>query len=161
VNTLLLASTLAGLPPSEAVLMAFHQACNVGELRLSPSEVEVIDGTNSPTPGGIWDWGRPKRLTSLRLKYPRNTYIFIGEYEPKYAGQMARVCEVYSDQISYEDAERAFLSGVHKPTKNWPYRTRSSNRFEIDRPKDGYRKRLFLLDAGWVIMETGLYKAPH
>ena len=157
----LLASTLSGLPPSEAVLQAYHLACNVGQLQLDPSEVEVIDGKHRPTPGRLDEWGRPTKITSLRLKYPRKTYIFIAEYEPRYAPQMARVCEVYSGAITREDAERGFLSAVQKPMKNWPYSSRFSNSFEIDRPKEGFKKRLILFETGWVIMETGLYKAPH
>ena len=121
----------------------------------------MIDGRHRPTPGWLSDWGKPKRVTALRLKYPRYTYIYIGEYEPKYAPQMARVCEVYTDAITRDDAERGFLSAVRKPAKDWPYSSWRSNRFEIDRPKEGFKKRLMFFDAGWVMLETGLYKEPH
>jgi len=160
---MLVASTLSGLPPSEAVLMAYHQACNIGQLKLDSSEAELSDGTSRPTPGSLlYEWGSPKRLTTIRLKYPRVTYIYIAEYEPKYAAQMTRVCEVYSNAITRDDAERGFLSAVRKPQPSWERFSPSYRRIlEIDRPKEGFKKRLILLDAGWVIMETGLYKAPH
>ena len=161
--SLLLASALSGLPPSEAVLMAYHLACNVGQLQLDPSEAKVFDETGSPTPGPLlYAWGSPKKLTSIRLKYPRTTYILIAEYEPKYAQQMARVCQVESNAITREDAERGFLSAVHHPTVTWDRETPHFHMtLEIDRPKEGFKKRLMIFDDGWVILETGLYKERH
>jgi hypothetical protein len=159
---LLLASALSALPPSEAVLTVYHQACNVGELRLDPSEAELIDGKRYSTPYPLRQWGSPVTLTYIKLKYPRETKIAIATYHPKYPQQMATVCEVYTNAITREDAERAFLSGVDKPAFGQDLNpARANTPFEIDRPKEGFRKRLIFRDAGWVIMETGLYKAPH
>jgi hypothetical protein len=156
-------STLSGLPPSEAVLMAYHMACNLGELRLDPSEATVSDGTNGSTPFSLSvTWGKPKTLTYVTLNYPRYTSILIATYQPKYPQQMRRVCQVKSNAITREDAERGFLAGVEKPnvTRDMnPARARTP--FEIDRPKEGFKKRLMFYDAGWVVMETGLYKEPH
>ena len=160
---LLLMSSLSGLPPSEAVLMAYHMACNVGELRLDPSEAAVSDGKDRSTPFSLsWKWGTPKTLTYISLKYPRSTYIIIATYNPKYPQQMARVCQVESNAITRQDAERGFLSAVQKPNVTRDYRHMGENPpFEIDRPKEGFRKRLMFFDAGWVVMETGFYKEAH
>jgi hypothetical protein len=160
--SLLIASALSGLPPSEAALMAYHLACNVGELRLDPSEAEVIDGKRYSTPYPLWQWGSPATLTYFELKYPPNTEIAMATYNPKYPQQMARVCEVYTNAITREDAERAFFSGVNKPSATRDLNpARANTPFEIDRPKEGFRKRLIFRDAGWVILETGIYKEPH
>jgi hypothetical protein len=70
---------------------------------------------------------------------------------------MARVCQVETDAITREDADRAFLSGVRQPKVSAnPRQPR-----QIDRPKEGYEKRLMFFDDGWVVMETGLYKERH
>ena len=160
--SLLLASTLGGLPPSEAVLTAYHMACNVGELRLDPSEATIFDGKKRSTPFSLSvQWGVPETLTYISLKYPPSTNIVLATYKPKYAQQMARVCQVASNAITREDAERGFLSAVEKPNMTRSLRPGVGNVFEIDRPKEGFRKRLIFYDAGWVIMETGLYKAAH
>ena len=143
--------------------MAYHLACNVGELHLDPSEATVFDGKDGSAPFALAvTWGVPDTLTYIELKYPRTTYIIIATYKPKYPQQMARVCQVETNAITQIDAERAFLSAVQKPNVTQdldPGRARPP--LEIDRPKEGYHKRLMFLDAGWVIMETGLYKAPH
>ena len=144
-------------------MMAYHLACNVGELRLDPSEATVSDGKDSSTPYTLAvTWGVPEKLTYINLKYPASTYIIIATYKPKYPQQMAKVCQVETNAISRVDAERAFLSAVQKPNVRRdldPGYARPP--LEIDRPKEGFRKRLMFFDAGWVVMETGLYKAPH
>ena len=144
-------------------MMAYHLACNVGELRLDPSEATISDGKDGSTPYTLAvTWGVPEKLTYISLKYPTSTYIIIATYKPKYPQQMARVCQVETNVISRVDAERAFLSAVEKPNVTQdldPGRARPP--LEIDRPKEGFRKRLMFFDAGWVVMETGLYKAPH
>ena len=143
--------------------MAYHMACNVGELRLDSSEATVSDGKKNRTPYSLSvHWGVPESLTYVSLKYPRHTTIVIATYKPKYPKQMARVCQVHSNAITREDAERAFLSGVQKPNIARDLTpVRSNIPFEIDRPKEGYKKRLMFWDAGWVVMETGLYKEAH
>jgi hypothetical protein len=142
--------------------MAYHMACNLGELRLDPSEATVSDGSKGSTPDSVWTWGKPQTVTYVTLKYPRYTTILITTYKPKYPQQMRRVCQVRSNAISREDAERGFLAAVQKPKVTHdmnPARARTP--FEIDRPKEGFKKRLMFYDAGWVVMETGLYKEPH
>jgi hypothetical protein len=138
--------------------MAYHQACNTGELRLDPSDAQVLDGKKWRTPFTLsWKWGVPTTLTSISLKYPPNTYILIATYKPKYPQQMARVCQLGTNVITREDAERGFLSGVRQPYVSPNPRMP----LEIDRPQEGYEKRLMFFDAGWVVMETGVYKERH
>jgi hypothetical protein len=162
VIALLLSSALNGLPPSEAVLTAYHMACNVGELHLEPGEAKIVSGDRGSTPFPLWEWGSAKTLTYIYLKYPKDTHIAIATYNAKYPQQTARVCAVYSNAITREDAERAFLSAVAKPDV-WRdlNPARANEPFEIDRPKEGFWKKLMFRDGGRVIMETGMYKAPH
>ena len=143
--------------------MAYHMACNEGQLRLDPSEATVSDGKSGSTPYTLsLTWGAPDTLTYVSLKYPRSTYIIIATYKPKYPQQMARVCQVETNAITRQDAERGFLSAVVKPNVTRDLNpARANTPFEIDRPKEGFRKRLMFFDAGWVVLETGLYKEPH
>jgi hypothetical protein len=161
--SLLLVSSLSALPPSEAVMMTYHLACNLGELRLDKSEAKVADGKKYSTPGSLmYTWGAPESLTYVDLSYAPTTYIVVATYRPKYPQQVKRVCQVHSNAISRVDAERAFLSAVHKPNVTRDLNpARGRTPFEIDRPKEGFHKRLIFLDAGWVIMETAIYKEPH
>jgi hypothetical protein len=162
VIALLIASTLSGLPPSEAVLKAYDMACNKGELHLDPSEAKVISPDNSALSYPLYEWGTPKTLTSIRLTYPKGTGIRIATYNPKYPQQMASVCVMYTRSITRADAVRAFLSGTQNAEISRDLNpARWNTPLEIDRPKDGYRKRLTFWGDGLVIMETDLYKAPH
>jgi hypothetical protein len=159
---LLVAATLTGLPPSQAVLAAYDMACNRGQLRLDPAEAQVISPDTSAQPDFFKRFGAIKSVTTIVLTYPKDTEIKIATYSPKRSQQMASVCVVISKTISREDAARGFLSGSEggKPWQDlnpaWSHMP-----LEIDRPKDGYRKRLYFDYNGWVILETGLYKEPH
>ena len=159
---LLLASPLSGLPPSQAVLRAYEMACNAGELHLDAGDAEIISPDTGATPYPFYHWGTPTRMTTIGLANPRGTVIRIATYNPKYPQQMAKVCVVYSQKLSREDAIRGFLAATQG---NGIWRdldpAKGNTPLVIDRPKEGYQKRLQFLDDGWVMLETGLYKEPH
>jgi hypothetical protein len=160
VISLLLASTLAGLSPSDAVLKAYDMACNKGELHLDASEAKVVSPDSSATPFPLYLEGTPEKLTTIYLNYPKDTVISIATYNPKFPQQMRTVCAVSSRSISPKDAVAAFLSGVQKGDVSSDLNPARVSPLEIDRPKEGYKKTLLFLDHS-VIIETGLYKAPH
>jgi hypothetical protein len=160
--SLLLASVLAGLPPSQAAATAYEMACNKGELRLDPSEAKVTKSKGGEQSYQVREWGYPQSVTTIDLTYPPYTTIDIATYDAKDPKQIASACVMYTKSMTREDAIRALLADAPDGKVGRDLNpARWNTPFEMDRPQQGYRKDLKFDENNLVIIQTDMYKAPH
>ena len=161
----LLAATLETAAPaldaSSATVELFRDACEKGELRLPPDRAKLAK--RADVSGGYLDafgWERAAEDTSyIQIMQPGNTYLFIEHPTAKESIPFSVICHLSTRNLSSTDGDRAFIGALNDPDVSLAWGDQFYPRYTIDRPADGYRKRLRRV-GNYTYIDVAIYRTP-
>ena len=144
---------------SQAVVEAFHEACETGQLRLPYTRGRILSESEVPPIADVLPYFRsPKSRRVVQFSYPPKTWLVLAEFERVTWRSIVRTCTIVSKAITTSDASRALTWNIEKgePRSRW-IPNMYFNEWTYDRPDLGYRKRMRIRDDKSVLIEVAMY----
>ena len=128
-------------------------------MRLAPGSAELVERSDVGSGYlGAFGWEATASDTSyVRIIEPENTYIFIERPTKRESKLFSAICHMATRNFSPLDGDRAFFGSLKNPDIGFGWGDQFLPRFTIDRPAEGYRKRLRRVGA-FTYIDVAVYR---